>query len=154
MTRLMNDDIPGLAGERDARPGPAAQTCCTNSGLRKENPANSFWSRFIMKSLSVGDSSVFSEVNWRSKLETSFRWRCKREEARGTVATSLARSIVFRATRSLHLARRLYRSSGRSLLHVSLVSVSRDLSLPALSSPTPIGKKNYVSCTNREFVMP
>ena len=48
-----------------------------NSGLRKEKPANSFWSRFIMKSLSVGVSSVPSLVNWRSKLETSFRWRCR-----------------------------------------------------------------------------
>ena len=53
-------------------------TCWTYSGLRKENPANSFWSRFIMKSLSVGVRSVFSEVNCLSKLLTSLRWRCMR----------------------------------------------------------------------------
>lgn len=44
-----------------------------NSGLRYENPLNSVWSRFIMNSLSVGVRSIFSEVNWRSKLDTSLR---------------------------------------------------------------------------------
>ena len=53
------------------------QTCCINSGLRKEKPANSFWSRFIMNSLSVGVRSVPSLVNCRSKFETSLRWRWK-----------------------------------------------------------------------------
>ena len=50
-------------------------TCWTNSGLRKEKPANSFWSRFIMNSLSVGVRSVPSLVNCRSKFDTSLRWR-------------------------------------------------------------------------------
>jgi len=53
----------------------AAYTCCINSGLRYEKPAKSFWSRFIMNSLSVGVRSTFSEVNCLSKFETSFRCR-------------------------------------------------------------------------------
>ncbi len=58
-------------------PSDSPHTCCTYSGLRKEKPANSFWSKFIMKSLSVGVRSVRSDVNCLSKLLTSFRWRCK-----------------------------------------------------------------------------
>lgn len=52
------------------------QMCCTNSGFKYENPLNSVWSRFIIKSLSVGVRSVFSDVNWRSKLDTSLRCFC------------------------------------------------------------------------------
>ena len=37
--------------------------------------STSTWSRFIMKSLSVGVNSVPSLVNCRSKFDTSFRWR-------------------------------------------------------------------------------
>lgn len=37
---------------------------------------NSVWSRFIMKSLSVGVSSVFSCVNCLSKFDTSLRCFC------------------------------------------------------------------------------
>ena len=46
--------------------------------ITKEKPANSFWSRFIINTLSIGLKLVFSEVNWRSKFETSLQWRCKR----------------------------------------------------------------------------
>ena len=62
-----------------------------------------------MKSLSVGERSVFSEVNWRSKLETSLRWRCKRDNERGgTVGLSKQRDLIMDAS-NIDL------SSGRSL---------------------------------------
>lgn len=48
-----------------------------NSGLTKENPANSVWSRFMMNSLSVGVSFGASLVNSLSKLLTSLRLFCK-----------------------------------------------------------------------------
>ena len=139
--------FPGLVGERDARPG-------------RSDVLHKFW-------IEEGESGklVLVEVHHEElvggrqlrllggelAVKVGDVFPVALQERGGTRYCSyVARSIVFRATRSLHLARRLYRSSGRSLLHVSLVSVSRDLYQLSHSN----WKKNYVSCTNREFVMP
>ena len=63
------------------------QTCWTNSGLRKEKQKNSFWSRFIMKSLSVGVRSSFSDVNCLSKLLTSLRCFCSQAQQSAAVTS-------------------------------------------------------------------
>ncbi len=52
------------------------QTSTTNSGLTKEKPGNSVWSRFMIKSLSVGVSRGGSLVNSESKLEMSRALLC------------------------------------------------------------------------------
>lgn len=57
----------------------AIYTLTMNSGLTKENPANSVWSRFIINNLSVGVILGASLVNSRSKLLTSFRLFCNKE---------------------------------------------------------------------------
>lgn len=54
-------------------------TLMTNSGLVYEKPANSFWSKFMMKSLSVGVSSTGCLVNSLSKLEVSRLSLCQME---------------------------------------------------------------------------
>lgn len=91
--------------EENATVALAFYTCCTNSGFRNEKPMNSVWSRFIMKSLSVGVRSVFSEVNCLSKLLTSLRCCCgketlkrrlnKKEEERNTYYFWLERGLHF-----------------------------------------------------------
>ncbi len=56
-----------------------AHTSTTNSGFTNENPVNSVWLRFIMKSLSVGVKSVVRSVNVESKLLIS-RFPCYKEK--------------------------------------------------------------------------
>lgn len=60
--------VKGVRGRAKAR---ASYTSTTNSGLTKEKPGNSVWSRFMMKSLSVGVNRGGSLVNSESKLEMS-----------------------------------------------------------------------------------
>lgn len=70
------------------------QTCCTNSGLRKEKPKNSFWSKFIMNSLSVGVRSSFSDVNCLSKLLTSLRCFCSERNKKDRILVWLRQTIT------------------------------------------------------------
>lgn len=75
---LVTDTRPEVS-----HPGSAMEaftyTLMTNSGLVYEKPANSFWSKFMMKSLSVGVSSTGCLVNSLSKLEVSRLSLCQME---------------------------------------------------------------------------
>ena len=148
MTRLMNDDIPGLAGERDARPGRGRSDVLHKFWIEEGESGKLVLVEVHHEELVGGRQLRLLGGELAVKVGDVFPVAL--QERGGTRYCSyVARSIVFRATRSLHLARRLYRSSGRSLLHVSLVSVSRDLSTSSELSHSN-WKKNYVSCTNRD----
>lgn len=76
---LIIDIQPAALHTGSARESAFTYTLMTNSGLVYEKPANSFWSKFMMKSLSVGVSSTGCLVNSLSKLEVSRLSLCQME---------------------------------------------------------------------------
>lgn len=76
---LVTDIRPEALHTGSAMDSAFTYTLMTNSGLVYEKPANSFWSKFMMKSLSVGVSSTGCLVNSLSKLEVSRLSLCQME---------------------------------------------------------------------------
>ena len=76
---LVKDIQPEALRTGSATDAAFTYTLMTNSGLVYEKPANSFWSKFMMKSLSVGVSSTGCLVNSLSKLEVSRLSLCQME---------------------------------------------------------------------------
>lgn len=92
---LVTDTRPEVLHPGSAMEAAFTYTLMTNSGLVYEKPANSFWSKFMMKSLSVGVSSTGCLVNSLSKLEVSRLSLCQMESKDiNTEAEAAARNMT------------------------------------------------------------
>lgn len=100
-------------------------TLMTNSGLVYEKPANSFWSKFMMKSLSVGVSSTGCLVNSLSKLEVSRLSLCQME----------SKHIKTEAEAAANMTRTCQLPESRGALPSSLKALCRQLLAAACITP-------------------
>lgn len=98
---LIIDIQPAALHTGSAMESAFTYTLMTNSGLVYEKPANSFWSKFMMKSLSVGVSSTGCLVNSLSKLEVSRLSLCQMESKH--IKTEAAAAAAANMTRTCQL---------------------------------------------------
>lgn len=122
---LVKDIQPEALHTGSATDSAFTYTLMTNSGLVYEKPANSFWSKFMMKSLSVGVSSTGCLVNSLSKLEVSRLSLCQME----------SKHIKTEAEAAANMTRTCQLPESRGALPSSLKALCRQLLAAACITP-------------------
>lgn len=122
---LVKDIQPEALHTGSAKDSAFTYTLMTNSGLVYEKPANSFWSKFMMKSLSVGVSSTGCLVNSLSKLEVSRLSLCQTE----------SKHIKTEAEAAANMTRTCQLPESRGALPSSLKALCRQLLAAACLTP-------------------